>query len=133
MSSGVDRFVEYTTKPHPAFGERTFWKCQICNASGGDEPALSKTAFEMAEAHFEKVALHYSAARLLVSKEDRKSDLHQWLVDEMSMYGQMSAKDAAAISFDIAKSYFDPEIRERDETIERLQGRLAELENPKEG
>ena len=119
-SQAVLRHVRFYKKESSAFGEREFWQCGLCEATGGDEPILGRTAREMAEKHFEKVRQHFRAVAFEPPPTAKEDDLYKWMQAEMAIYGQMSAADAAAIGAHMANDFYRYVVRARDELIEQL-------------
>ncbi len=129
MDKKTLKYLRFFTKETKVFGLREFWQCEICQVTGGDEPALKRSAQEMAEVHFENAALHFKQIGLIATKDEKRDSLLNWMREEMDIYGQMKAEDASVIASRIAHDFYASEIRERDVAIKDL---IAELESMKE-
>lgn len=118
--------VTFVTKEAKVFGMRTFWRCRICGAEGADEPGIGKSAAETVLEHFAAAKPHFDVLRRVKQTPQHLEDLERWMRDEMSIFGRMSAADAAGIASQIAKAFYAAELRERDDKIAELN---RELEN----
>lgn len=109
--------MKFWTKPHPAFGERTYWEC-ACGERGSDDPALKVSAEQTAQVHIDRARTHYTEFRLEDARENRRDELLKVMREELSIFaGRISVDDCAVITAQIGNDHYRYAMRERDQQI----------------